>query len=170
METLCRPPIPRPLKPKAGTKRDGQTKSRTKPPHNNHFAKPLDHPDTFWRCPFCPGEYNTFLALKAHNNEYHGGKLFRLECGQCGFQPDSPKLLRKHQIRINEVKELNTPDEIVAATPANESAAAIPTSSTCTRAKDWTKGLLCRETLRNNPVAHGDEETAPPHLTAVMAY
>ena len=129
MKALCRPPIPRPLRPKAENNQGGQTKKQAKLSTNHHLATRLDQPDTFWRCPFCPVKYNTFLALKAHNNEHHGGQLFRLECGQCGFQTDSPQLLRKHQVRIHEAKGANTPGESVAAIPANEDAATTPTST-----------------------------------------
>ena len=183
MKALCRPAIPRPLKLKAESNQGGQTKKRANPSTNHHLATRLDQPDTFWRCPFCPVEYNTFLALKAHNNENHGGQLFRLECGQCGFQTDSPQLLRKHQARVHEAKGANTPGESVAAIPANgdaattptgtlgesaaaipaiEDAAATPTSSASARVDDGARGLLCQETFKNDPITHGDEETGPP--------
>ena len=154
------PPIPRPLRPKAETNRGGHTKKQAKPSTNHHLATRLDQPNTFWRCPFCPVEYSTFLALKAHNDEYHGGQLFRLQCGPCGFQTDSPKLLRKHQASVHEGKEVNTPGESVAAIPANEDAT--PASSACTQAEDGTRGLFCGETLKNDLVTHEDKETNPP--------
>ena len=119
MKALCRPAVPRPLKPKAGNDRGHYTKKQVKPPTNHNLAMRLDQPNTYWRCPFCPVEYNALMDLRAHNAKHHGGQLFGLECGQCGFQTDSPKLLREHQSRVHEGKEANIIDRKAADAPAD---------------------------------------------------
>ena len=175
------PAVPRPLKPKAGNDRGHYTKKQVKPPTNHNLAMRLDQPNTYWRCPFCPVEYNTFSALKAHNDEHHGGQLFRLECGQCGFQTDSPKLLRGHQARMHAVSETNTPGESIAAVPAdadtttasigasvstsampiNKDAATTPAGAAGTQAKGDTEELHCQETLKNDPATHQNKGMRP---------
>ena len=182
MKTLCRPPVPRPLKPKAGNNRGHYTKKQIKPPTNHNLATSLDQPNTYWRCPFCPVEYNTFLALKTHNDGQHGGQLFRLECGQCGFQTDSPKLLRGHQARMHAVRETDTLGESVAAVSADAATTIAPVSAsestsailvnedtataiagaagTITGGK--TGELLCQGTLQNNPATHKNRGMGPP--------
>ena len=171
MKALCRPPAPRPLQLKAGNGRGRYTKKQAKPPTDHNLAMRLDQPNTYWRCPFCPVEYNTFLALKAHNDGHHGGQLFRLQCGQCGFQTDSPKLLRGHQARMHAVRETSTTGESIAAVPAdadittapidasagtsamliNEDAATTPAGAAGTQTEGEPGELLCRETLKNDP-------------------
>ena len=73
------------------------------------------------------------MDLRAHNAKHHGGQLFRLECGQCGFQTDNPKLLREHQGRMHEEKEADTIDENAADVPADT---AIPAGIYTTSALD----------------------------------
>ena len=160
MKALCRPPASRPLQPKAGNGRGRYAKKQAKPPTGHNLAMKLDQPNTYWRCPFCPVEYNTFLALKAHNGEHHGGQLFRLQCGQCGFQTDSPKLLRGHQARMHAVKETSTTNESIAAVPADADTSAIlinkddastPAGAAGTQTEGEPGELLCRETQKNDP-------------------
>ena len=130
MKLLCRPPIPRPLTQTTENDRGRQTKKRTKVSISHNSATKLDRPNAYWRCPFCPAEYNALMGLRAHNAKHHGGQLFGLECGQCGFQTDSPKLLREHQGRMHEA---DTVDEKAADVPAD---IAIPAKSYNTNTLD----------------------------------
>jgi hypothetical protein len=121
------------------------------------------------------------LALKAHNDEHHGGQLFRLECSQCGFQTDSPKLLRGHQARMHAARETNIPGESIAAVPAdadtatapisasestsampiNEDAATTLAGAAGTQVEGETGELLCQETLKNDPATHKNKGMGP---------
>ena len=132
MKTLCRPPIARPLTQKTENDRGRQTKKRTKISTSHNSATQLDRPNAYWRCPFCTAEYNALMDLRAHNAKHHGGRLFGLECGQCGFQTDSPKLLREHQSRMHE-KDADIVDETAADVPADT---AIPANTHTTNALD----------------------------------
>ena len=133
MKALCRPPIPRPLTQKTENDRGRRAKKRTKISTSQNSATKLDQPNAYWRCPFCPVEYNALMDLRAHNAKHHGGQLFGLECGQCGFQTDSPKLLREHQSRVHEGKEADIIDGKAADVPADT---AIPANMYTTNASN----------------------------------
>jgi hypothetical protein len=96
-----------------------------------------------------------FSALKAHNNEHHGGQLFRFECSQCGLQADNPQLLRKHRTSAHEVNAAgaDTPDDSAAATPAD---------ATGVYATDETGELLCQESLEEGLVVQKSKEADLP--------
>ena len=96
-----------------------------------------------------------FSALKAHNNEHHGGQLFRFECSQCGLQADNPQLLRKHRTSAHEVNAAgaDTPDDSAAATPAY---------ATGVYATDETGELLCQESLEEGLVVQKSKEADLP--------
>ena len=96
-----------------------------------------------------------FSALKAHNNEHHGGQLFRFECSQCGLQADNPQLLRKHRTSAHEVNAAgaDTPDDSTAATPAD---------ATGVYATDETGELLCQESLEEGLVVQKSKEADLP--------
>ena len=165
MKTLCRPPIPRPLTQKTENDRGRQTKKRTKISTSHNSATKLDRPNAYWRCPFCPVEYNALMDLRAHNAKHHGGQLFRLECGQCGFQTDNPKKLREHQGHMHEEKETDEINESTANVPADaaipanidttsaldESASAAPASKIEDESSAETDGMPNKEIDRPNP-------------------
>ena len=132
MKTLCRPPIARPLAQKTENDQGRRTKKRTKISNSHNSATKLDRPNAYWRCPFCTAEYNALMDLRAHNAKHHGGRLFGLECGQCGFQTDSPKLLREHQGHMHE-RKADIIDETAADVPAD---AAIPANTYTTNTLD----------------------------------
>ena len=136
IKALCHPPILRPIRPKAETHQGDLTKSWDKWPDNHHLATQLDHPDTFWKCPFCPIKHGTFLALKEHNYKHHGGQLFRFECDQCDFQADSPQLLRRHRDGVHEVN-------VTEANVANGSNADTSIGVADVQASNGTDELLC---------------------------
>ena len=80
----------------------------------------LDHPDTFWKCAFCPEERSTLLVLTAYINESHEGQLFQFECGKFDFQAEGPRLLRKQQVEAHETDILRAaePNIVRTAKPA----------------------------------------------------
>ena len=150
MESLCRPPNQRMVRPKAKTHRGDQTKNRDERPDNHHFATQLDHPNIFWKCPFCPVEQDTFLALKEHNIEHHGGQLFRFECDLCDFQADSPQLLRRHQDGVHEVN-------VTGVNVANDGNADTPIGVANVQTSNGTEELLCQESLEGGLAKQEDK-------------
>jgi hypothetical protein len=94
----------------------------------------LDQPETLLRCHLCPEVQGTFLAVRAHIKEHHGGQPLRFECNECGLQKESPSLLRLHQIRDHIANATKTakPGNAEAARPAATGSKAItgPTEKT----------------------------------------
>ena len=103
------------------------------------------------------------MDLRAHNARQHGGQLFGLECGQCGFQTDSPKLLREHQSRMHEKEEADTVDGKAANVPADT---AIPANTYTTNALDENTPAISVDKDDGTPAAGAggtrDKETNRP--------
>ena len=85
-----------------------------------HNVQSLDQPETLLRCHLSPEVQGTFLAVRAHIMEHHGGQPLRFECNECGLQTESPSLLRLHQIRNHTANTAKTakPGNAEAARPA----------------------------------------------------
>ena len=123
----------------------------------------LDHPDILWQCPFCSKEQGTFLALRAHIDKNHEGQLFRFECGKCGFQAESPTLLRKHQTETHttDIARADEPGnkrlEVIQNLSANSGdvGAAIPATTGGTEMADQTEQLK-EGSLREDFAAHNN--------------
>ena len=66
-------------------------------PDVQNISEQFDEPDTFWECALCCKELTTIVALAAHVDVMHQGKLLLYDCKLCKFQTGEARLLQEQE-------------------------------------------------------------------------